>query len=149
MKRIPYKAGSVASGFIILTLGLLGQAQAKDNNCWARFYKEVEYQGKSLFIQGPDQLVNLKSVNGENWDLKIVSLKVGSQARVTVYENPNFKLTLTEMANNPQLMKSLGVTEQDIKEDSELIFQGNSNIHNLADFNFHNKVRSLKVECIE
>lgn len=149
MNPIQYKAGGLASGVIILTFGLIGQVQAKDNNCWARFYTDVEYQGKNLFIQGPDQFPSLRSVKDENWDLLIDSIKVGPKAQVTVYENPNFKLTLTEMANYPQLMKSLGVTEQDIKEDSELIFHANSNIHNLADFNFHNKVRSLKVECVK
>ncbi|WP_051906703.1 beta/gamma crystallin domain-containing protein [Methylomarinum vadi] len=149
MNRIQCKVDGVAKGLIILTLGLGGQVQAKENNCWARFYEDANYHGKQLLIQGPDQLANLQSVNGENWDLKIDSLKVGSQARVTVYENPNFKLTLTEMANYPQLMRSLGITEQDIKEDSELIFNADANIHNLADFNFHDKVRSLKVECIK
>ncbi len=149
MSRIQCKAGNIAKGLVILSLGLWGQAQAKENNCWARFYEDPEYHGKNLLIQGPDQLANLQSVNGENWDKKINSLKVGSQARVTVYENLNFKLTLTEMANYPQLMRSLGITEQDIREDSELIFNGDSNIHNLADFNFYDKVRSLKVECIK
>lgn len=149
MSRIQYKAGNVVKGLVILSLGLCSQVQAKENNCWARFYEDPNYKGKNLLIQGPDQLADLRSVKGENWDLEIDSLKVGSKAQVTVFENPNFKLTLTEMANYPQLMRSLGITEQDIREDSELIFKADSNIHNLADFNFHDKVRSLKVECIE
>lgn len=147
MNRIQCKTGGVVRGLIILTLGLMGQAQAKENTCWAKFYEDAEYHGKHLLIQGPDQLGSLQSVNGENWESQIDSIKVGPQTRVTLYENPNFKLTLTEMANYPQLMRSLGITEQDIKEDSELIFNSGANIHNLADFNFHDKVRSLKVEC--
>ena len=148
MNRIQRKAGGVATGLVILTLGLCGQVQAKDD-CWAKFYKDANYRGKHLLIEGPEQLASLHSVNGDNWDLQIDSIKVGPQARVTVYENPNFKLTLTEMAKYPQLMRSLGITEQDIKEESELIFNAGSNIHNLADFNFRKKVRSLKVECIK
>ncbi len=148
MNRIRYEAGAVATGLVILTLGFGGQAQAKDN-CWAKFYQDENYQGKHLLIQGAEQLPSLHSVNGDNWDLQINSIKVGPEARVTVYENPNFKLTLTEMANYPQLMRSLGITEQDIKEESELIFNADTSIHNLADFNFRNKVRSLKVECLK
>jgi hypothetical protein len=67
---------------------------------------------------------------------------------VTVYQNPRFELTLTEMAKKPDLMRAWGITEQDIKEDSELIFNANDMIHDLGDFSFHKKIRSLKVECI-
>jgi hypothetical protein len=38
------------------------------------------------------------------------------------------------------------VTDQDVKEDSELIFGANATIHDLSDFNFHNKIRLLKID---
>ncbi len=148
MNRIQCKASGVAIGLFIMTLGFSGQTQAKDD-CWVKFYRDANYKGKQLLVQGPDKLASLHAVNGDNWDSKINSIKVGPKTKVTIFENPNYKLTLTEMANYPQLMRSLGITEQDIREDSELIFNGDSNIHNLADFNFYNKVRSLKVECIK
>ena len=53
------------------------------------------------------------------------------------------------MVKNTDFMRSLGITEQDIKEDAELIFNENATIHNLGDFGFNNKIRSLKVNCIE
>ena len=53
------------------------------------------------------------------------------------------------MAKYPDLMRALGYTEQDVKEDSELIFGANANIHDLSDFNFHHKIRSLKIDCIK
>lgn len=147
MNRIQFTAGRVATGLVIFALGPWGQVQAKDNDCWAKFYEDAQYHGKYLLVQGPDQLASLRSVNGENWDLRIDSIEVGPKAQVTIFENPNFKLTLTEMAKFPELMRALGITEQDIREESELIFNADSNIHSLADFNFHDKVRSLKVEC--
>lgn len=52
------------------------------------------------------------------------------------------------MPKNREYMRALGVTEQDIKEDSELIFMGNAKIHDLGDFGYHKKIRSLKVECV-
>lgn len=149
MNRIQLVFRAFKTGLIILALIFWNDALATDNDCWAQFYEDAQYQGKHLTIQGPDELGSLKSVNGENWDLRIDSIKVGPKARVIVFENPNFKLTLTEMAKYPDLMRSLGITEQDIREDSELIFNADAMVHSLADFNFHDKVRSLKVECVK
>jgi hypothetical protein len=74
---------------------------------------------------------------------------VGPKAKLVIFENINFKLTLKEMAKYPELLRALGFTEQDVKEDSELIFGANANIHDLSDFNFHNKIRSLKIDCLK
>ena len=52
------------------------------------------------------------------------------------------------MVKNTDFMRSLGITEVDIKEDAELIFNENAAIHTLGDFGFNNKIRSLKVDCI-
>jgi len=113
------------------------------------FFEQAQYTGKHIRITGPATLENLDQVNGENWNRRIHSIKVGSQAKVTVFQNPRFETPLTEMANNTYFMHSWGITEQDIKEDAELIFNENATIHNLGDFGFNNKIRSLKVNCIE
>ncbi|MBT9097278.1 hypothetical protein KFZ76_06095 [Methylovulum psychrotolerans] len=132
-----------------LLLGTVATAYAGDEACWAEFFHGTNYTGEHVRLNGPVQLDNLHNVNGENWDLRIDSIKVGPKAKVTVFENLNFKLTLKEMAKYPDLMRSLGVTEQDIKEDSELIFGAKATIHDLSDFNFHDKTRSLKIDCLE
>jgi Beta/Gamma crystallin len=132
----------------ILLLGSVSNAYAGDKDCWADFFEEVQYAGKHLFIEGPTQLENLNKVNGEDWNQRIHSIKVGPKAKVTVYQNPRFELKISDMAMSPELMRSWGITEQDIKEDSELIFTGKEMIHDLGDFNFHKKIRSLKVECL-
>jgi len=137
--------------FLVFTVFLVNgfDAYGKDKACWVDFFEHSQYSGKHFLLEGPVQLPSLDNVNGENWDLRIGSLSVGPKARVIVYENPNFKLTLTEMAKYPDLMHSLGVTEKDIKEDAELIFKADSKIHDLSDFNFNQKIRSVKVECNE
>lgn len=94
-------------------------------------------------------MANLLTIKGDNWDKKIESLTVGPNAELTVYEHKNYKLTLTEMANHPDLMKSLGITKQDILENSEIIFRPNSMIHGLGGFKFYHKIRSLKLDCIK
>lgn len=135
---------------ILLTLLLLGVnqiAEAKNKDCWGEFFDGSSYKGQSMRLEGPVKKKDLLDIDGENWDMRIHSLKVGPKAKVTVYENKNFKMTMTEMAKHPVLMKSLGITKQDILEESELIFTGDSKVHDLGDFNFHHKIRSLKIEC--
>ena len=51
------------------------------------------------------------------------------------------------MRKYPDLLKSLGLTEEDAKEDTELMFDEKSVVHDLSDFNFRNKIRSLKIDC--
>ena len=149
MNQIPLVFRTIKTVFVVMALLALGSnAYAEDKRCWADFFEGTQYTGKHFLIEGPAQLENLSNLNGENWDLRIDSIKVGPKAKVTVFENPNFKMTLKEMAKYPDLMHSLGVTEKDIREDSELIFNANTKIHDLSDFNFHKKIRSLKVECI-
>jgi hypothetical protein len=120
---------------------------AKNKNCWVDIFDDTQYQGSQTRIPGPEKLKNLKDVNGENWDKRIESAIVGPKAVLTVFENKRFKLTLAEMANHPVLMKSLGITKQDILEESELIFRPNSKVHGFGEFHFYHKIRSLKVEC--
>jgi hypothetical protein len=135
--------------YFMLFFTFTSNAYAKDKECWADFFEESQYKGQHLLLEGPTQLENLSKVNGENWERRIHSIKIGPKAKVTVYQNPKFVLTLTEMAKKPDFLSAWGITEQDIKEDSELIFPANENIHDLGDFNFHKKVRSLKVDCVE
>ncbi len=120
---------------------------AEDKDCWVNFFEEADYTGKQLHVAGPSQLETLDKVENEDWNERIHSLKVGPKARVTVYKNPKFQLSLTPMANSPEQMQALGITVKDIKEDSLLIFNANDSIHDLGDFNFHNKIKSLKIEC--
>jgi len=122
-------------------------AYAKETECWAEFFQDSQYAGKQFRLEGPVQLENLSNVQGENWESRIESLKVGPKASVSVFENTNFKLTLKEMKKYPDLLRSLGLTEKDAMEDKELIFIANSTIHDLSDFNFRNKIRSLKIDC--
>ncbi|MDD5276966.1 MAG: beta/gamma crystallin domain-containing protein [Methylovulum sp.] len=146
LTRLTFHGFKTAVAAVVL-LGTTSLAYAEEKGCWAEFFDESQYAGKHFRLEGPAKLVNLHNVQGENWDLRIDSLKVGSKAKVTVFENFNFKLTLKEMAKYPELLRSLGLTEKDAMEDSELIFEANAMIHDLSDFNFHDKVRSLKVEC--
>lgn len=147
MNRINLMLGVLKTTAAIVALGCVSVSHAKDKDCWAEFFQNSQYGGDRFRLEGPIQLDNLHSIQGKNWEKRIGSLKVGPKAKVTVYENTNFKLTLKEMGKYPELLHSLGLTEQDVKEDSELIFDEDSVIHDLSDFNFRNKIRSLKIVC--
>ena len=151
MKRntIRSRGGTALIAVVLLLLGANGSALAKDPKCWAEFYEYAQFIGDHFRVEGPKKFPNLRNVKGENWSERIDSIVVGPKAKVTVYENINYKLTLTEMSKFPVLMRSLGITEEDIKEDSELIFGPNSMIHHLGEYNFHKKTKSLKVDCVK
>ncbi len=148
MKRV--NSVSKSMQFIVMSLFLILQSTslyAGNKECWAQFFDKPHYQGNSFRLDGPKKLTRLTNINGGNWDKKIESIIVGPEATVTVFENMNFKLTLKEMAKHPVLMKSLGVSEQDILEDSELIFQPGTKVHSFGEFQFYHKIRSIKLEC--
>ncbi len=148
MRQIMWLPSPFKTVFIAILFAIsFSISYAENKDCWIDVFDDVQYTGKHLQIAGPAELKMLTEINGENWDERIHSLKVGSKAKVTVYKNTDFKLTLTDMAKSPEMMNSLGITVKDIKEDSELIFNENATIHDLGDFNFHKKIRSLKIEC--
>lgn len=149
MKNIRFahqNAGLLSVAFLI-ACGYSGQAQSFTKGCWADFYEFSNYIGPVIRIEGPAELPNLLNVQGSNWEAKIDSMVVGPNARVWLYENPNFKLTLSEMANYPELMKALGITKEDVNKEFELMLNPEEKIHHLGEFNFHKKTKSIKVEC--
>ena len=132
---------------LMLLFGFGSNVHAKSDGCWADFFEDSQFKGEHFKLNGPIKKKDLVKVNGENWDKRIESILIGPKATVTVFENKNFKLTLTEMANHPVLMKSLGITKQDILEESEIILHPNSKVHSFGEYNFYHKIRSLKIEC--
>ncbi len=132
---------------LVLFLGLSTGVYAQNKDCWVDIFDDTQYKGKQFRVKGPTQLKTLFKVDGENWDKRIESVVVGPKATLTVFENKHFKLTLAEMANHPVLMKSLGITKQDILEESELIFRPNKKVHGFGEFHFYHKIRSLKIRC--
>lgn len=137
----------MASLVLLTALGFPGTAQSFTSGCWADFYEFSNYIGPVVRIEGPAELPNLLKVQGSNWESKIDSIVVGPKARVWLYENPNFKLTLSEMSDYPDLMKALGITEAEVHKEFELVFNPNEKIHHLGEYNFHKKTKSIKIEC--
>ena len=78
--------------FLLMALLAVTQiASAEKEGCWADFFEQAQYTGKHIRITGPATLENLDQVSGEDWNRRIHSIKVGSQAKVTVFQNPDLK----------------------------------------------------------
>ncbi|MEE9354491.1 MAG: hypothetical protein V3U75_02775 [Methylococcaceae bacterium] len=146
-----FKTIIVGTRWCLLCLVLVAMqtniAVAKEKDCWVDFYEFAQYVGETMRVEGPVDLPELSNIKGDDWSSKIDSLIVGPKAKVILYKNTDFKLTLTEMAKYPDLMRSLGITEEDIRLDSELIFSAGSKIKHLGMYNFHKLTKSLKVSC--
>ncbi len=150
MKQIKLALYGLKSIIVIFVVfGLNASIYARNDDCWVDLYDDTQFKGRHVRLKGPIKLTNLLKVQGNNWDKKIESIVVGPKATLTVFENKNFKLTLSEIANHPVLMKSLGITTQDILEDSELIFDADSKVHGFGGFDFYHKIRSLKLNCLK
>ncbi len=134
---------------MIMLLGPATQAFALGSRCYVDVYEYAEYVGAHTRIDGPIKLRNLRTMNGENWDSRIDSLVMGPNAKLRIYENPNYKLTLSEISKHPELMRSLGISAKDVAEESELIFEPNERVHHLGEYNFHKKTRSLRIDCVK
>lgn len=90
-------------------LVLLPVAQAADdklaNGCWVRFYDGKNYRGANLTLAGPVDMprMDVPGALWRDWDSAIV----GPKARVTTYDNENFKQR-TATLNAGQRIADLG-----------------------------------------
>lgn len=102
--------------------------------CWASIFDGTDYRGARAHLTGPtflehfktDPVVepDLKDVGGQRFLRAVDSLVVGPNARVIAYEGVNFS----------------GI---------ELVFPPGTHVGDLNRFNFAERVRSLKVQCVE
>jgi hypothetical protein len=134
---------------LVLSAGTSFMARAADDNgCWADFYESPNFKGAHVIIAGPVELPNLTNFEGQNWESRFDSAIIGPKAKVKVFENVDYKLTLGEIAKYPDLMKALGVTKKDLDLATDFEFTPGHKTHHLGEFNFHKKIKSLKIECL-
>ena len=141
----------INSVFLVVTLVgySAGTHAAKSHSdCWSEFYEDPDYGGSIVRIEGPAKLSNLRRVQGDNWESRIDSMVVGPNAQTRLFEKRRFIPPLAELSRYPRLAKSLGITDQQIQEGGELVFNANEKVHHLAEFDFHKKAKSMIIECI-
>ena len=82
-----------------------------NKGCWAKLYEQKNFQGDSFTLVGPIDWSQMTGPFGTNWENKIRSLETGPKARVTIYDNRNFKdqdKAIAAAAKVPDLSKQMG-----------------------------------------
>lgn len=133
---------------IVLLNAAPTMAGAAEEGCWADFYEFPNFKGGHVRIDGPVQLPNLKNYQGQNWESRFDSAIIGPKAKVKVFENIDYKLTLGEIAKYPDLMSALGVTKTDLDLATDFEFAPGQKTHHLGEYNFHKRIKSLKIDCL-
>lgn len=98
---------------VLLPSAMAGNAQFA-NGCWVRFFDDKQYRGDTLTLAGPVDMPKMQVPGGlwRDWD----SAVVGPSARVTTYDNEDFRDRTAILAGNqsyPDLReKKLGWFEE-------------------------------------
>jgi len=100
------------------------ETQVVDKNCWIEVFEDDNFDmdDPHVKLQGPKEFATLKNLAGKDWNNDIESVIVGSNARVKVYEDKDFKGT-------------------------ELAFAPGQRIPNLGKLDMANDIESMKVAC--
>ncbi|HEX6321185.1 MAG TPA: beta/gamma crystallin domain-containing protein [Burkholderiales bacterium] len=61
------------------------------NGCWARLYDGSNFKGNELALVGPVDMPNMRTAFGTDWSGEFDSIQVGPKARLTVYDNENYR----------------------------------------------------------
>jgi hypothetical protein len=61
------------------------------NGCWARLHDSTDFQGNQLSLVGPVDMPNMRTAFGTDWSGQFDSIEVGPKARLTVFDNENYK----------------------------------------------------------
>lgn len=131
----------------VVILWLMVYNTADGAKCWVDFYEYPQYSGAHIRISGPVKLANLK-VHGQNWDSKIDSLIVGKGARTSLFELPDFQLENSDVYQDPDHMRGLGITSEYGSQQQGLTFNPDEHVEHLGVWGFHKRARSLTIECI-
>lgn len=85
--QLPPVLAALSSQFLTRALG---------DGCWVRFYDDPAFRGRTVTLSGPTALerVQLQGRAWGDWD----SVIVGPQAKLTVFDNRNFRDRIARLA---------------------------------------------------
>lgn len=89
--------GSNASVLVLLPSRMASDTRFADG-CWVRFFDDKQFRGDALTLAGPVDMPKMEVPGGvwRDWD----SAVVGPRARVTTYDNENFRDRTAVLAAN-------------------------------------------------
>jgi hypothetical protein len=71
----------------------------KSTDCYIDVWRDANFEGETLRIEGPSEHPDLKFVNGD-WGDQIGSLRVGPRAFVLAYRDKNYESTMIAFGPN-------------------------------------------------
>lgn len=134
---------------VLLQAGILlacsGTALGKE--CWVDIYDKPNFEGNHARIEGPAALPDLKSVNNEDWNNRIESLRVGADAEVVAFRRAGFDEKVEGPVNHPEAFQSWGTKDLPAYRELEITFGAGKEEHHLGELHFHQNINALKVRC--
>jgi hypothetical protein len=76
---------------IVLVPTVVASAPDFSNGCWARLYDSTDFRGNTLSLVGPVDMPDMRTAFGTDWSGEFDSVAVGPKARLTVYDNENYR----------------------------------------------------------
>lgn len=76
---------------IVLVPMVVASAPDFSNGCWARLYDSTNFRGNTLSLVGPVDMPDMRTAFGTDWSGQFDSVEVGPKARLTVYDNENYR----------------------------------------------------------
>jgi hypothetical protein len=91
------RADGNASVLVLVPSSMAGDTRFA-NGCWVRFFDDKQFRGAALTLAGPVDMPKMEVPGGvwRDWD----SAVVGPRARVTTYDNENYRDRTAELAAN-------------------------------------------------
>ena len=65
--------------------------QAQGDGCWVALYRDPNFAGQPIVIDGPISLGNVRDHVNTGWFRSFGSMQAGEKAKVTIYSNQNFE----------------------------------------------------------
>jgi hypothetical protein len=84
-------SGSSQSKPLIVLVPMAVLTPTFANGCWVRLHDSTDFKGNQLSLVGPIDMPNMRTAFGTDWSGQFDSIEVGPKARVTVYDNENYK----------------------------------------------------------
>ena len=130
-----------------LAVILFGANTARAGECWLDVYDKPELKGAHFRVEGPVDLPNLRTLEGDDWSSRIESLRVGPAAEVVAFARENFNETHTGPLAHPDALKGASESEIAAAHDLEINLGPGKQEHHLGEVKFHKSINSLKIRC--
>lgn len=116
------------------------------SDCWVEIFEQPGFQGRSARIEGPAELPTMETINGQPWQSRVDSLRVGPGAIVSLYKDPYFKSERPDPLNHPDALKAWKYEDENYTDTMITLGLGQQ-AHHLSELGFQHEIRSMRVRC--